>query len=55
MILDLGRFTRRGLMVDWVIPAKNLGETKHRKSKGCKTRKEAVEDRETNDLSVTAK
>ena len=40
-----GSFTIRGLMVDCLhlqIP----GVTKHRKSRGCKTRKEAVEDRD---------
>ena len=48
MILDLGSFTRRGLMVDRVNPAETWGKgrddvgTKQRKSRMYKTRKEAV-------------
>ena len=37
------------------MPCRNLGrgkETTHRKSRGCKTGKEAIEDRETTDLSA---
>ena len=33
------------------VPCRNLGGTKHGKSRGRKTRKEAGEDRETTDLS----
>ena len=51
MILDFGSFARRGLMMDHVSPAENWG-TKHRNRRGCKTRKEAVEDKETTGLSV---
>ena len=45
MILDLGSFTRRGLMVNHVCPLKKpRGGTKHLKSRGCKTRKEVSSD-----------
>ena len=37
------------------VPCRNLKGTKHGKSRGCKTRKEAVEDRETTDLSAMVK
>ena len=36
-------------------PCRNLRGTKHRKSRGCKTRKEAGEDKETTDLSAMVK
>ena len=56
MILDFVNFTRKGLMVDHVSPEEigkgGGGGTKHGKNRGCKTRKEAVEDGETPDLSV---
>ena len=58
MILDLGSFTRRGVMVEHVSPAETWGlgvDTKRGKSKGSKIREEAVENRETADLSVMAK
>ena len=47
MILDFGRFTRRVLLADRVNSTETCGggTTKHRKSRVCKTRKEAVEDR----------
>ena len=56
MILDLCSFTGRGLMVDHVSPAETLGVgTNHRRSRGCKTRKEMGEDRENTDLSAMVK
>ena len=56
MILDLGSFTRRWLMVDSVIPAETWGRhLKHGKSRGCKTRKKVEEDRETTDLFAMVK
>ena len=51
----LGSFTRRGLMVDHGVPCRHLRGTKHRKHRGCKARKEVVEDRETTHLFVMAK
>ena len=33
------------------VPFRNMEGTKHRKSRGCKTRKEVVEDKKTTDLS----
>ena len=43
-------------MVDCVCPAETWGGgTKDIKSRGCKTRKDVVEDGETTDLSVMAK
>ena len=54
-----GSLTRWGLPVDRVHPAEiweeGEGGIKHRKSRGCKTREEAVEDAETTDLSAMAK
>ena len=54
MILDLGSFTRSGLMVE-VSALQKPEVTKRGKSRGCKTRKEVVEDRETTDLSAMGK
>ena len=51
MILDLSIFMRRGFLVDHVHPA----ETLRGESRGCKTRKEAVVDRDTTDLSAMVK
>ena len=42
-------------MVDRVWPVETWGETKHGKSRECKTRKEVEEDRETTDLSAMLK
>ena len=45
-------------MVDRVCPAEATwggGGVGHGKSRGCKTRKEVAEDRETTDLSVMVK
>ena len=55
MVLDLGSFTRRGLLVDCVRPADTWGRTNHGEGRGCKSRKEAEEDRENTDLSVMVK
>ena len=63
MILDLGSFPRKGLIVDRASYAKTLGEgvgveggtAKHGRSRGCKTIKEVVEDRETTNLSPVTK
>ena len=56
MILDLGRFTRRGFMVD-CLPCRKLrgwrGDAFDR-AEG-KTRKETVEDREITKLSLMVK
>ena len=55
MILDFRSITRRELLVDSMCPAETWregGGAYHRKSRGCKSRKEAVEDSETTDLSV---
>ena len=48
MILNIGSFTRRVVIVECVCPAEPEGQggTKHGRSIGCKTRIEAVEDRE---------
>ena len=69
-MLDFSSFTRRGLMVDRVwwtvdvdstrsggpcVPCRKWGRKQHARSRGCKTRKEVVEDRETTDLSAMAK
>ena len=54
MILDLGSFIIRGLMVDRVHPKETWGD-KVQKGQTCKTTNETVEDRETTDLSVMAK
>ena len=47
MVLDLGSFTRRGLLVERVASCRYLGVegTKHGEGRGCKTRNEAEEDR----------
>ena len=48
-------FHQKGVDGGSRVPCRNLGGTKHRKSRGCKTIKEVIEDRETTDLSVMAK
>ena len=53
-ILDLGGLLRMRLIVDCVSLAESWGR-KNGKNRGCKTRKEAGEDRETTDLSVMTK
>ena len=58
MILHFGSFSRRGLLTDRVHPAETWvegqerGRADYRKSREYKTRKEAVEDRKTTDVSV---
>ena len=59
-MLDFGSFTQRGLMMDHVHHAEAWGVgggggVETRKSGGCKTRKEEVEERQTTDLSVMRK
>ena len=57
MVLDLGSFTRRRLLVDHVYPVGTWGGrgTKHVEGRWCKTRNEAEKDGETTDLSAMAK
>ena len=55
MILDLGRFTRKGVDIGPCEPCINLWGTRHGKNRVCKSKKEAVEDRETTDLFAMAK
>ena len=56
MILDESNFTRRDFMVDCVHSEETWeGVTKHGKSRGRKTIKEAGKDRQTTDLFVMAK
>ena len=57
MILDFRSFTRMGLMVNRTDPAKTWerGGERSGKSRGCNTRKEAVKDKETTDLSEMGK
>ena len=65
MILDFGSFTRRGFLVNCVRTVETWegggggtgeeGRIKHRNSRGCKDRKEAVEDGEATDLFVMVK
>ena len=47
VILDLGSFIRRGVDGEPCVPCRNLKGTNHGKSRGYKTRKEAIVDRET--------
>ena len=54
MILDLGSFTRSGLMVDCVCPAETWGGAKHREGRGCKTRRRRKKT-EITDLPAIAK
>ena len=43
MVLDLGSFSRRGLLVNHVRPADTWGGKKHREGGECNTRNEAEE------------
>ena len=51
--MDLGSFTRRGLLVDRMHPADTWERegTKHGEGRGCKTRNEAEEDRDPRAIS----
>ena len=52
MILDLGSFTRTGLLVDRVHSAETLVVGSKRKGRGNNTIMEVVEDGETSNLSA---
>ena len=55
-IVDFGSFTRRELLVNRMLPTDTWGRgINHREGRGCKTRKEVEEDRETTNLSAMAK
>ena len=54
MILDLGGFTRRGLLVDRM-SCRHLEGIEHSEGRGCKTRNEVEEDTVTTDQSVMVK
>ena len=54
MILDLGSFTRRGLLVDHVHPAETLGEQSMERAEGARAESRQLKA-ETTNLSAMAK